>query len=275
MSEENWMESLPEDLKTSESLKRYQDVPALAKAYTELERMQSGSIRIPSQEAGEQQLKEFQQQVMEKIPGLTTIPSEDDPELSTFLRKIGVPEDLDRGYVVPEGKKGAEISQALAKELGLTVGQFTKLVEYNDQQASALETAAAERKAATEAALKEKWGLAVEEKIGIAKANVDKLPLPEAVRTAVKEGTANADTMIMVNDLLALVSDPNSAAAAADGIQPPSALAPAEVQAEIDDIMKNPDNAINNGSSKTSAEYQRLTKRLIELHEMKRKATAA
>ena len=49
--------SLPEDLREEASLADIKDVGSLAKSYVNAQRMLGSSIRIPGQDAGEEQMK--------------------------------------------------------------------------------------------------------------------------------------------------------------------------------------------------------------------------
>ena len=79
--------------------------------------LSSSHIRIPDREDSDA-VKAATVKALENIPGLTVIPTGDDPEQrEALLKSIGRPESADK-YVAPEGADGLELDsvreQALA-----------------------------------------------------------------------------------------------------------------------------------------------------------------
>lgn len=133
---ESWMDGLTSDeLKSSESLKQFNDLDSLAKGYNDLKAYQGSSLRIPGEDAGDEARTEFNQKVLDQVPGLMVRPDFNNEDLSTdFYKSLGMPEASD-GYGFPEVegiKVPEERSKALseiAHEFGLTKKQFNGFME--------------------------------------------------------------------------------------------------------------------------------------------------
>lgn len=132
----SWMDSLQSDeLKSSEALKQFNDLDSLAKGYQDLKAYQGQSLRIPGEDAGDDQYNEFYNKVVEKVPNLMVKPDFNDETLSTaFYRSLGMPEAPD-GYEPPE-VEGVEIAEdrinslkEVAHKQGLTGKQFKGFME--------------------------------------------------------------------------------------------------------------------------------------------------
>jgi hypothetical protein len=111
--EKGWLDSLPDELKGSDSLKKFKDVPGLAKSYVELEKHLGGTLKMPND---------------------TSKPE----EWEAFYNKLGRPEKPEGyGFKAPETlPPGVEWNEDLAKEFstvahkyGLTKNQASAMVE--------------------------------------------------------------------------------------------------------------------------------------------------
>lgn len=113
-SAKSWIDSLPEDLRGNESLKKFKGIDNLAKSYVELEKHVGGTIKIPQDTAKPE-------------------------EWDAFYNKIGRPEKPEGyGFVKPENlPAGVEWSDemagafsALAHKNGLTKHQANELIGF-------------------------------------------------------------------------------------------------------------------------------------------------
>ena len=95
----DWRDSLEnEELKGNESLKSFENIDGLAKAFVETKAMVGNSIRIPSEEASDEDRAAFYNKLMERAPALMLRPDPDSSEqMNEFHRMMGVPED-ETGY---------------------------------------------------------------------------------------------------------------------------------------------------------------------------------
>lgn len=96
-----WMNVLPEDMRTDKNLLKFNDVSALAKSYGELSKMVGNSVRLPGEESTAE-------------------------EISSFYSKLGRPESID-GYELdkfelPEGLELTEDQVKSIKQVGFDNG---------------------------------------------------------------------------------------------------------------------------------------------------------
>ena len=146
MTDENWHDSLPDDLKTAPIFKPSDDgtvksVEQVVADLTNLTQVAGNSLRMPGPDAGADDIATFQARVMEKVPGLMNTPNLEDPEsVSAHFTKMGKPATPEE-YAVPE-IEGFELpnpgeAKSQAHALNMTQVQFT---EYVTTQARAMQT---------------------------------------------------------------------------------------------------------------------------------------
>lgn len=174
MPEENWRESLSDDLKGNESLSTFEDVNALATSFIETKALVGSGLRFPSEDSSDDDRKAFIDKVMEKAPTLMLKPDFDNEEQSTeFFRTLGLPNDS-AGYETPKfeelafDEKREGFLRELAHKTNLTKSQFNALtagmLEFDHGILSAGESQTSEAMAA----LKQEWGMTWKERRGLA-----------------------------------------------------------------------------------------------------------
>lgn len=85
-SSDSWVASLPEELRTIESLNKFKDVASLAQSYLEAERSLTTRVAMPKNEASEEEWGKFYQKLglPEDKKYLDTRPKEDEEYLSKY-----------------------------------------------------------------------------------------------------------------------------------------------------------------------------------------------
>jgi hypothetical protein len=236
----DWRESLDEDLRGS-------DIGSLAKSYVETKALQGSSIRIPGEDAGEDAVKEFNNKLIEKVPGVILKPNFDDETQSTeFFRALGMPETAD-GYELPEIEvpEGVSIDnermeglKAVAHKHGLTAKQFNSMM--NDVLQSDIEGQVAVVKAAKESqiALKNEWGLAYDDNMASALRVAEATHAPEGLIAAMKAGELGPETAKWLHGMAAAFKGEGSQFGDDNG-GGNAKMTPAEAQAKISEIMDN------------------------------------
>lgn len=172
---DEFLETLPEEYRDNETLKRFNDPADLAKSYVELRGLQGNSIRIPGKDAPEKDRKEFLESLINRVPEVMFKPNFEDPEQGPeFWRTLGSPEDTD-GYENPEDLPtalGDDVEAGLrkaAKDANLTKTQYKKFVEQLAQGLSQSQEAQREAIETENAALKQEWGMTFSERVDAAK----------------------------------------------------------------------------------------------------------
>jgi hypothetical protein len=189
--EASWRDSLPEDIRASTSLSKFETLEGFAKSYVNLERM-LGSEKVP-------------------------VPKEGDEEgWQRYYKAGGLPEKPeDYGFAQPEQvPDGMVYSQELDQRLasimhgaGLNKSQAAKVREQlmgivsegGTAQLEAGQKAEADRKAAIQAgelALQQEWGTAFEQRGKIAGAAINKFLSPETIAAMDAAGLANNPAII-------------------------------------------------------------------------------
>jgi uncharacterized protein YukE len=173
-SPQTLQEMLPEDLRNDPSLKDVQDVGTLAKMFRDTKAMQGNSLRIPGEDASEEDWQQFYSKVAERAPGIMPKPDFDSEEQRVeFYKSLGMPEQPSE-YEIPEMEgiqmddDRVEFLQSAAHDIGLTKKQF------HDVMAKVLEKDAADIQSQQQARdqkmaeLKQEWGQAFDKYAGYA-----------------------------------------------------------------------------------------------------------
>jgi hypothetical protein len=230
-----WMESLSDELKGNEGLKKFESMEALANGYINLESRAGNSIRIAGPDATAEAKAETIQKVMTHMPELMLRPNPDSAEQTKEYHAMrGVPEDAD-GYSI-EGIEGLsedvvnELKQ-LAHGTNMSKSQFkiyaTKMAEMqgftNQQKEEARTTMGAE--------LKTEWGMAFEDRYAVVERHLNENPgLGSIEHMSPDQIKAHYEVSRGLNGVKQAFSQPASA----------PIMTPAEAQAQIKEIDTNP-----------------------------------
>lgn len=195
----DWRDSLPDDLKTSPALKDTADVPALAKQFVDLQSHLGQSLRIPSKEAGAEDLKTFYGKVMERVPGLIVRPDLNDPVAkNAFYDMTGRPKD-EKGYALPDkvilAPETEVVIRKAAHASGLNNDQFKSLVTSLNEIGTASATKAKEKLASDSAVLDAEWGLKREHNTKLVKAIATATGAPAELLNSIDRGEVAPSTM--------------------------------------------------------------------------------
>jgi hypothetical protein len=139
----DWRASLPLDIRTNDSLSRFQDVGSLAKSYLDMERFVSSTGRVPKETDNQDNWNSYY-----KHWGR--------PEKSNDYKYPDVPAE----YNLNEEFKG-QIS-GMAHELGLNQKQFDKLIKWGVDTSKGIYDRNAMQLNGQTDALKKKWGWSAE-----------------------------------------------------------------------------------------------------------------
>lgn len=172
----NWRDSVPSELRYSkegnDKLARFSDEASLAKSFLELEKMDSGKV---------------------KLPGEDSTPE----ERSAFFQKLGKPEAID-GYELPELAEGEAYDEPMMNAIkqyafdnDIPKDMFSGMVNAYMQEANA----AMDRQAtATEDALKQEWAADYDKNMEISRRALRELAPEEITEPLIAEiARANID----------------------------------------------------------------------------------
>ena len=133
LNEDNFINNLSEDLRGDPSLKDFKDLNGLAKSYINAQKMLGNSIRIPSEDAGEEALNDFYSK-LSSVKGVMKAPNSDDDKESLY-NYLGKPESIEGYEIKVDESIPVDHSQLgefkeLAYDLNLTKEQAQKSLDY-------------------------------------------------------------------------------------------------------------------------------------------------
>lgn len=261
-----WREALPEEMRELPFIGKAKDLNEAINGIKNAAETMGNSLRMPGPNAGDEDVKTFTARVLEKMPGLMPVPNPDDEEgYATVLQRLGAPADPKAykapdvaDFVWPEGT--LEGMRAQAQKAGLTQKQFT---QYAQQVGEELKTSTLNRSQtldANMAAIKQEWGQAFDQRQQQITQFLDSSKAPEGLRDAVKNGTADPDTLrwLHATAVAKAGEKPEGADQGSPGGEP-GAPTPEEAKAQIQEIFNNPE------YFKPGPVQQQLMKKMLEL----------
>lgn len=261
----NFLDSLPDDLKGEKCLHDFKDLTGLAKSYVNAQKMIGNSVRIPGEDAGEEQLSDFYEKLT-KVPGVMRTPNPDDPDsLNDFLNKIGRPEtpdgyrlDIPDGLDIEKEQLGSFLQDA--HKIGLTNSQTNHLLQKQlGAEAKAQEAFQAKSEEAIKT-LKEAWGSDFDTRLKGAQELASMYE--EQYGTDMSELIAQAGTNPALVQILADQAKTFTEQGVMKGSQKLNyGVTPSEARAQIDEIKGNRNHAYYDPNSPGhEAAQQKMTK---------------
>ena len=200
----DWRDSLPDTLRDNPSLADVKDIGALAQRYVDTKAMVGNSVRIPTDEAGDEAISAFASRVLEhQNLGLMKKPDLENAEsMADVYNSLGRPEDAG-GYVAPEGVD-AEAFGALAgtaHELGMSKKQFEAISQKHNELTQNQIGAMVKERDAGLAQLQGEWGLAYNEKVERAASIVKQLGGHAGIEGALAGNNVDAPTLRLLDTI--------------------------------------------------------------------------
>lgn len=266
-----WRDTFPEPVREWDEFKNSDSPEKFWGQVGEMRSHLGQSIRVPTEEAGDEQWSQFYTKLQTKVPGLMPKPNmEDETAMQTLYRQMGQPEKAEE-YKIPEiDTQGVELQadtaeafRAVAHKHGLTQKQFEGVV--TDFTALNVNAGLEMRKAAQtdQASLQTEWGAAYDQNTGLVKSLAIKTNAPESLLKAIEHKQVDASTMKWMHKIATqfggsegvnLLND--------DGGDQGLVMTPAEAQEKINDMMNNKDHAYWDGSH---SQHEQAVKRMLEL----------
>jgi hypothetical protein len=210
--QQGFVDTLPEDLRGNESLKKFSDVGTMAKSYVELEKMIGGRVKLPDDKSTVEEIQDFR-------------------------RKMGVPDKIE-DYGTYEGIDPDDMADIVkaAHEEGLTKKQFERLVKVSQGKTTAkLEKIFKETQVKAEETLKNEWGDKYEKNLADAKRAMQELA-PEGFQKLIAENPTIGNNPDVIKMFSKLWIDMKEAAFHTNR----AALTPEDIDQKIRDIEANP-----------------------------------
>jgi len=230
------------------SLQDFKSVDALAKGYMDLKQYQGSSLRIPGEDASAESRQEFNQRLIDDVPGVMLRPDFTVPEQAAeFYKSMGAPNEADGyQYTAPEGAGDFKTDDArismfkdIALQNGLTKSQFSNIM--NEIVASDVKDSTAMAAKAEEGmvSLRQEWGHAYDQNTQVAINIAKATGAPPGMQDALLSGNVGPDTMKWLHSLASKFGAEGQNLINKDPAVYKST--PAEIQDQISDIMGNRD----------------------------------
>lgn len=269
--EGSFLENLSEDLRGEASLKDFKSVEDLAKSYIHQSKMVGGSIRIPGEDAGEEQWNEFYSK-FQNVPGLMRAPDFDNPEsMEQVFNKLGRPEtpegyniELPEDVVAIEGDE-IQAFYKQAHELGLTKKQVEAMVNSRAEDIRGQMAQAEKAREAAEMQLKTQWGPDYENRLAGAKLALKHYSKEhgDAVNQLLQSGASNNPALITILSEMGQMLQESGHIAGEGTVK--YGTSPKEAIATIDEIRGNKSHPYHN---KQDPEHQAAVEKVQKLYEI-------
>jgi len=260
----DWKSKIPEEIRATPLVQEATDEAKFWKRVLDQHSYAGQSIRIPGDDASEEQKGEFRAKLRAKVPSLMEVPSEnDDLGYEAALSKLGRPEKAD-DYALPDSEFSFSPEQAahlreVAATAGMTRRQFRNLAkkyaENASHQVAAIET---ERKANDEA-LQREWGVAAEEKYAQVLAFAKQNGAPDHFVRALEGRGAKAAEVLWMHKIMGAGKEGSTVAGQGNTVASGNAkLTPYEAKMKLDEIYGNPSHPFHRGDRTAQARVMEL-----------------
>lgn len=237
----DWRENLPEEVRGWDEAKNADNPDKFWQQMSAHRRMLGQSIRIPTDEASAEDMEAFYGKVQNKVNGLMRVPDPENTEqIRDTFKKLGLPDSADGyGNLDAEGfdpnDPNYNVLKGMAHDAGLTKAQFKALAKKMHEGNYEQSLQAQQKQSNDFNVLKGEWGHALDHRLEVAANMAEKTGAPPQLVESVKAGKVDSTTAKWLYGLSQqlggeIASFTNSAIA-----QP----TPAELQADIDEIMGN------------------------------------
>ncbi len=236
----DWRESLPENVRGWDEAQNADSADAFFKQISDLRSHLGNSIRVPSEDAGDDTRKEFFEKLQRKVPEIMRVPDMDNDEvMSDVWASLGKPQEASH-YDLPEigeykiADDKAEALKKLALDSNLTKKQFKQLTKgLLEDDANKQRDAAAELER-MQGELKRDWGEALPQRMETVKRIAEQSGAPETLLKALNDGTADSATVKWLYDFSKQFAEDSPLKTQMKEIETPQ-----DIQGKINDIMNN------------------------------------
>jgi hypothetical protein len=263
---ENWRDELPDDLKTSTNLAKYETLEAALRGSEEMSGRLGRSITIPSEDAGEDAWANYVEKLRKTAPNLILHPDHgDEDHAKDFWKMVGVPDEK-TGYEPPADFEAlpsdyVENMKSVAAAAGWTKKQFESTLNELGKEYTTQQQTMQEAKAAEDGIINGKFGLAKDQKLEGIKAFAEQFADPDHPPAWLSDPTMlSAGDILMMDKIVAGFTGkgPQAYQQPAGGDQ----KTPEEIVQQQTDIRTR---LLDEQYTMPRTEYKRLTLKLVTL----------
>ena len=265
-----WRAALPEELRELPFIAKAPNIEKVVHDLKDAAQHMGNSLRIPSENASDEDKQRFTQRILEKMPNLTLVPSEDDDEsYAKVLQALGAPDDP-KLYKVPEiegldwDEDFTNALQAKAKAAGLTKKQFKQWATDIGTQMRDEQLTQQTQHTEQLGVLQKEWGAAFEPRVKQLARFLEDSDAPNGLVQAVANKQVPPETFKWLHGLYQKMNPKEGNNASTDGYsEGEQAITPDEAQMQIQEILRNP--AYFNASDPMQ---KLLIKKMLKLQEL-------
>jgi hypothetical protein len=265
---ESWLDSIPEGMREAPFIKGADSLEVALGNIENAAQYMGNSIRIPGEEAGDEDRQAFITKVMEKAPQLMLKPDlNDETQAADFYKMLGRPETAeDYKYDPGEGNDVPENIKAFAEiafNNGLNQAQFQKMVS------SIMEGEAAQMEQTDEAQIADlrnlhaEWGMKFDENVRIIGNFLKLTDGPEVLQDMLKEGQMSTSEMKWLHNIASQTKSAVELAQQPAGTV--TVLTPDMAQASIQEMLNNQKHPYWNPADPG---HKKAVERMVELQQM-------
>jgi hypothetical protein len=259
----DWKNNLPEEVQGWQEVQQSDSPEKFFDQIANMRKRMGQSIRVPGQDAGEDQLNEFYNNLEEKVPGLMRKPNpEDESSIEAAFRAMGMPENPEEYTLQKDDVTDAELKdlQTMAKNIGMTKKQFNKFSEAMLQINRNSSKQFQENIDSERNALLNDWGAATDERMNEILNIAEATGASPAMVEAIKNKTVDAHTAKWLYQLGQQLGGEEVNA----HIQQKT-MAPDEASESINDIMNNSAHPYWDASH---PDHDKAVQKVIKLHRL-------
>lgn len=269
-NETPWQDTMPEAFRELPFIGKAENAEAAINAINNASQHMGNSIRIPGQDAGDEDMGKFYDSLMGKVPGLMKSPRSDDADgNAAIFRTLGQPEAAEGyKYDPPEGKSvpdDLDSIKEMAFRANMTQGQFQAFIgdilgaEWQHQDDMTLEQQKEAQK------LVDEWGAAHTQNTTTVKNFLDAMKAPERITKAVESGTMQTAEMNWLLSLAKAVANPDQLQHQQQTHVDPNVLSPDDASNAISEMMNNREHAYWNAAD---PRHKDAVNRMVQLQHM-------
>ena len=258
----DWRTALPEQIREWPEVAQADTAEGFWKRISDQRSHIGNSIRIPTEDASDEQWGEFHTKILNRVPALMRTPTGADDESTTqILRQLGAPEKAE-GYAAADaaeslGENELAFYREAAHEAGLTRKQFDKVIGKLSRRTSDNKLVAEQQHKDELKGLADEWGLAAEAKyqnvVGFAKS----VNAPETLVNALESKQVDAATVRWLASISTAFKE--SSIPSSDPFAGKS-MTPSEASAQINDILFNKEHPYHKGDRAAKEKMHELMK---------------
>lgn len=237
----SWVDALPEQFRDAPFIGKADSPETALQAIKDAASYMGQSIRIPSDDASQEDRQAFYQKLTEKAPGVMIKPS--DENMDQFYNSLGRPATPNEyNYEPPEGQDAPEDLSGFAEvahKHGLTQEQFRGIIgEVVGSQHQANEIAASQQREEMKSLSKE-WGLAFDGNITAVKNFLRLSDAPEGIVDLITEEAMSPAEIKWLHSIATSTASPTELVQQQTTQE--AELTPYEAKNRIAEMMNNPE----------------------------------